>query len=156
MAHNKLKRLVDGDEKLKLAVGRILAGNASGLASAVSLTGAITLGSAGSTVLGTNSVASGNITASAITPTKLAYANVSITILCSEASTTSAVKTQVFTSNAILMGIYLAEWASILERTASWDWKASMSSGTITVTLNNSNPGQTGGKYVFKGVVINP
>jgi hypothetical protein len=166
MAHNKLKRLVDGDDKLKLTLGQILAGNSSDFASAVSLTGAVTLGSAGSVMFANASITSAHINTGAVTSTKLGasavtagkirYDLLSITFLVSEASTTSAVKTQAFTTGAILAGIYLAEWASITDRTNSWAWKASINAGTVTITLNNSNPGEVGGKYVFKGVVIEP
>jgi hypothetical protein len=156
MAHNALKRLIDHDDKLKLAVNRILAGNSSGFASAVSLTGDVTLGSAGSITIGNGKVTSAMIGASAIPTTKIRYTDLSITIVGSTAGSTSNYGTAVITSNAKLFGIWLTAFNSLTDYGGSFAWRVSYLSALLRIDVNGPNPAPTGNKLVFKGVVIEP
>jgi hypothetical protein len=157
MAHNKLRRLIDSDDKIKLAVGCILAGNSSGLASAVSLIGAVTLGSAGSVIIGNASITSALINTSAVNASKIMYTRVSITILGSQNSL-SAYGTQTITANAELMGIWIKNFNSMTDMNSGLTWYCSFTPGAtaVRVDIEGPNPKPTGGKYIFQGVVIEP
>lgn len=146
MAHNKLKRLIDSDDKLKLAVGRILLGNAGGYASAVSMLGDLLIGSAGSMT----------VQASAVTAGKLKYTALSITIVGSTAGSTSAYGVQAITTGAILLGVWLNGFTSITDFATSFVWYASRATNSVRIDLNGPNPKPPGGTYVWKGVILEP
>lgn len=145
-----LKRLIDGDEKLKLAVGQILAGNADGLASAVAPLGDVTLGSAGSMIIGATKVTSAMLAASAVGVTKLKYTNVSITVLVSAASTTSTWAAVAANAGYKLLGIWLTTTVSDV---SSFTWKVTEGSNSVRVDINALTGLNT---LVWKGVVIEP
>jgi hypothetical protein len=142
---NDVRKLIEGTLKLRAAVTRILVGNDKGEASFVSVTGDLTLGSAGSFVIGTG----------AVTAAKLQYSNVSITIAAATVGTTSAVVSQAFTVGAKILNLYLYSVSGLI--CPSFYWKAEMAaSGSLIITVNHSNPGDAAETLIFKGIVLEP
>jgi hypothetical protein len=147
---NKLRRLINGDDKLKLAAGQIFVGNGDGDASAVALTGVGTIDSAGSIAIGTAKITGTMIGASAVNAAKLQYTAVSITLVASAASTTSCHAEAAITAGAKLLGIWLATNVSDV---GSFVWAATQGTNSIRIDINEGSAQNT---LVFNGVVIEP
>ena len=169
---NKLRRLINGDDKLKLAAGQIFVGNGDGDASAVALTGVGTIDSAGSIAIGTakitgtmiNSlvvsaghlanatVSVSKLAASAVTAAKLAYKQFTVSLPVGDASTTSCYCIYSITSGAKLVGAWLQTMTSHHVGSFAW-W---VQQGTNSIHFYTTSLSGMTTSVIFQGVVIEP
>ena len=169
---NKIRRLINGDDKLKLAAGQIFVGNGDGDASAVALTGAGTIDSAGSIAIGTSkitgtminsgvvsaghianyTVSASKLAASATTASTLGYTQFTVSLTVADASTTSCECIYSIPANAKLLGVWLQTATS--HTIGSFNWWAQQGTNSIHIYCTSLHGLTT--SLVFQGVIIAP